>query len=141
MRHNGTWIAYSQSLSLCRVIAMVDDPMGKLQDGTGRDKCRTLQEECQDCRLVNVTEIYSAHFTLCGKPWWCNKPDIDLCAELRIEWYRRRYELEEDWKKQYPTYLPDRSGTDLNDPFGLHCGQTQYTPLRFPIEMNITVQG
>ena len=139
-------MTYSQFLiSLCFVLAMVDDPYGDFPDGKDGKKCRTLQEECQDCRQVNVTEIYSAHFTICGKPWWCNTPADSLCRDLRIEWYRRRYELEEDWRKLYPTYIPDRSGTDLSDPFGFHCyeqdGENMYTPLRFPIEMNIAVEA
>jgi hypothetical protein len=34
-------------------------------------KCTTGQENCEDCRTTNVSDIYSFHFGGCRKPWQC----------------------------------------------------------------------
>ena len=64
----------NQALELQRCMhnQMVDHP--KDNDGT----CFvTVGDDCRDCRAENVTDIFSAHFTFCGKPvsswyapWW-----------------------------------------------------------------------
>jgi hypothetical protein len=130
-------------VSLCLAIAMVDDPMGK-DIHTGETRCKTLEETCQDCRQVNISAIYSVHFTLCGKPWWCDSPQTLLCRELRKEWLLRRHDLEKEWVKEYPGYVPVNSTFDLDDSLAAYCavldGQQSYDyiPLRFPTEMQVT---
>jgi hypothetical protein len=57
-------------LNRCVYNQMVDIPYHEKYG-----KCLTGEEICQDCREANVEDIYSAHFTLCGKPWTC--PSIE----------------------------------------------------------------
>jgi len=52
---------------------------------------------CQDCRKTDFSDIKTAHFTLCQKPWTCNHHRTDdLCFNLTREWFRIRsnFELE-----------------------------------------------
>ncbi len=61
-------------------------------------QCTTLQETCQDCRNVSLSEIVFAHFTMCNKPWKCLRkvrPDsTNLCYALHQAWFAVRESLE-----------------------------------------------
>ena len=65
-------------------------------------KCRTGEDDCEDCRSRPLREIVSAHFTLCQKPWRCipfrhKTIEESLCRKLVGEWYRIRSSMEESW--------------------------------------------
>ena len=50
-------------LDRCRHNNMVDKPRDK------QGICRApVEDDCPDCRVMNVTDLYSAHFTFCLKP-------------------------------------------------------------------------
>lgn len=125
----------SLELNRCYYNTMVDNPMGKNRK-TGEMSCRTLENECQDCRQVNITAIYSSHFTVCGKPWTCQEHPIRLCQELRSEWHHLRMQLEKDWMRAYPGYSPLGSRHCAD-----HNGKKIYSPLHFPVQMNLTEDG
>jgi hypothetical protein len=83
-------------LNRCVVNNMVDNP--RAYDG-GAPVCITGQTdaECQDCRLFNISNIYTAHFTFCSKPSHCHTAMTSpqpLCYALHSEWHRIRYDLE-----------------------------------------------
>lgn len=40
----------------------------QMADSPTKDRKCFIKEDCRDCRLQNLTNIYSAHFTFCGKP-------------------------------------------------------------------------
>ena len=82
-------------------------------------RCRTLEEECQDCRQVPFNEIKTIHFTVCGKPWWChahennknremylggNAEAYELCLHAQNEWFRTRALLEKVWSDRDAHY-------------------------------------
>jgi hypothetical protein len=141
----------SVELNRCYYDSMVDKPYG---DGTKNTSCRTLEDECQDCRETDVKDIYTAHFTNCGKPFWCPNPaswwhkqeesekQYRLCMDLFHEWHLVRSSLENEWARKYPNYHPvythaayDTSTTRgfyLNFSLG-HCGsRKRYEPIQFP---------
>ena len=76
-------------LNRCIHNTMADNP----RDKSGN--CRTGAKNCEDCRSRNIDDIYSAHFTVCQKPWKC--PHVSpsgLCADLHRQWFQARKELE-----------------------------------------------
>lgn len=127
---------------------MVDDPIhfNKIKN---KKICRTLEETCQDCRETPPEDIYSVHFTLCGKPEWCIlNSQIPLCRQLFIEWHAVRSSLEREWMETYPGYDPNLTAvavsntTDTNNKlemlqtFDGHCGPSvqlkKYVAMVFP---------
>ena len=56
-----------QSIDLNRCVynQMADNP--KQDNG----KCKTGEEQCEDCRTRPISDIVSMHFTNCLKPWHC----------------------------------------------------------------------
>jgi hypothetical protein len=81
--------------------------------------CRTLEPglKCRDCLKTDLEDVYTAHFTVCGKPQWCPNPsqwwtkDVKEhphrpCMELFREWHTVRLSLENEWKSKYPKYDP-----------------------------------
>jgi hypothetical protein len=104
-------------LNRCYYNTMVDDPMNTA-DALARNRtpiCRSLESTCQDCRTTNLSDIYTAHFTICGKPDWCSnaadwgvtrKPHHELCMELFREWHKARLSIEELWVDQFMGYQP-----------------------------------
>ena len=64
--------------------------------------CRDGQQNCEDCRLINVNDIISVHFTLCNKPWKCpfvstsssTSPQDSICNKFHTQWFRIRHDLE-----------------------------------------------
>jgi hypothetical protein len=96
----------SIELNRCNYNQMADPPRHEK-----KKVCLTGEENCQDCRDSNMQDIYSAHFTLCQKPWWCPSPDQqwlaeevwkgrqgELCMNLHHEWHRIRDDLEQTWQ-------------------------------------------
>lgn len=82
-----------------------------------RDQCRNDLDECEDCQITPLDQIYSIHFTQCRKPWNCigegdknpsnavgrgdknaipeNSVILEHCLELQQTWHTYRRELEE----------------------------------------------
>ena len=132
-------------LNRCYYNFMADAPRG--QEG---NKCRTLEEDCQDCRNVGFEEIKTIHFTLCRKPWWCQahesnlvrKSDLggeegfELCLAAHKQWFRTRYLLEKEWseKDAYYTMTPDvgELGQEATHGFCQRKHITEYVPMQFP---------
>jgi len=139
-------------LNRCYYNTMVDKPI-YYDEKKNTSMCRTLEPDlkCQDCRETKLEDIYSVHFTVCGKPEWChlqfeNRP---LCRDLFIEWHKVRTSLEREWAERYPAYDSGVPGvgngtddkTEMMKKFGGHCGpfvkgkevKTKYSPMVFPL--------
>ncbi|KAG7341904.1 hypothetical protein IV203_006996 [Nitzschia inconspicua] len=126
-------------LSRCVYNQMADNPKDKKTvDDVPQGRCRTNEEECEDCRNRSIEEIATAHFTLCQKPWLCLPQDHDiiqqrLCRKLHHEWHRIRADLEESWGRSKMG-----SGPFHQDHFFGHCnryGQSGYIPIEEPYGM------
>jgi hypothetical protein len=80
-----------------------------------------LEETCQDCRETPLNEIYTAHFTVCGKPDWCTIMDPDfggrdqLCMDLFREWHKTRLSLEEEWMAKFEGYIPNLRSVNVSE--------------------------
>lgn len=89
--HNGD----AKELNRCEFNCMVDNPYHK-----NTLKCLDRQPTCQDCRAQNPDLVYSAHFTICQKPWTCsehtNPRNKVLCEVFHDKWFVLRDELEKD---------------------------------------------
>ena len=89
-------------LNRCIYNQMMDNPRDNSAADNPNQKCRTNQDECEDCRSRKLEDIVSAHFTFCPKPWTCFPNDVDtielrLCRELQHEWFQIRSDLEQSW--------------------------------------------
>lgn len=123
-------------LNRCVYNQMADNPKDKrtVQD-VPQGRCRTGQEECEDCRNRLLSEVVTTHFTLCQKPWLCMPQDSDiiqqrLCRKLHHEWHRIRADLEHSWGRQHVG-----SGIFQKEHFYGHCsksGKAGYLPIQQP---------
>jgi hypothetical protein len=81
-------------LNRCYINAMADAPRNH------KGLCRDGQPICEDCRLTNVNDIMSVHFTLCNKPWKCpfvsstSSQQDSICNMFHTQWFRIRHDLE-----------------------------------------------
>jgi hypothetical protein len=121
----------SIELNRCNYNQMADPPLDKK-----KGVCLTGEENCQDCRDTDVPDIYSVHYTLCQKPWWCPHTDAkwlneevwkgrqaELCMKLHHEWHRIRHDLEQTWQIAEPAKFAGYANHSANvtrDSFG-HC--------------------
>lgn len=134
----------SVELNRCYYNNMADGPYANVH---GVEICRTLEETCQDCRITPLKEVYTAHFTTCGKPDWCTLKEPgsnvkgQLCMDLFREWHRTRLSLEEEWMSKFPGYDPqlhvvnasESRKADLLSYMQGHCRREgQYIPMVFP---------
>jgi hypothetical protein len=99
----------------------------------GNGKCTTGQENCQDCRKTNVSEIYSVHFGGCRKPWTCpyfgaKQPEPwkargVACVKLHREWHKIRNDLESSLGIDAPRYnsLELDSSKNITSYYLGHC--------------------
>ncbi|KAL9180879.1 hypothetical protein ACHAXT_011332 [Thalassiosira profunda] len=124
-------------LNRCRINAMVDNPRFGPDDRKRPGQCRDGRERCEDCRTTDVTDVLSAHFTICQKPWECRthwENDRSLCARLHGEWFRIRRSFEEartddDGLRQ----LPPLEGAFEPDRYHGYCtkpGRQGYLPVK-----------
>jgi hypothetical protein len=140
--------------------SLVDDPLNtdRVRTQNKALTCRTSEPDlqCQDCRETDLQDIYTAHFTVCGKPQWCPNPTDwwtpnhedhhRLCMELFREWHTVRLSLEDEWKGKYSDYKPTYSTNVkkklqsdhtnyswyyLNFSQG-HCRRRSYIQMEFP---------
>ncbi len=94
-----------QSIELNRCVynQMCDNPRdGKTVNDVVHGKCRTGQDECEDCRSRPLEDVVTVHYTLCQKPWICLAHDKDsiqqrLCKKILHEWFRIRSDMEKYW--------------------------------------------
>lgn len=94
-------------LNRCVYNFMSDDP----RDANADNKCKTQEDDCEDCRQKKIEDIKSVHFTLCGKPWWCQRRDSfwpfkkpDTCTHAHYYWFRTRLQIEREWARLDPGY-------------------------------------
>ncbi|KAG7355499.1 hypothetical protein IV203_000185 [Nitzschia inconspicua] len=141
---NGT---RSVELNRCYYNTMVDNPHS-FNKHLNKTLCTTLEPDlsCEDCRQTTLEKVYTAHFTVCGKPEWCSVVDPDskksgrLCMELFREWHKVRLSLEIEWMKKFSNYVPDLVHVNASDSrdkylrsfFHGHCRGGEYVPIRFP---------
>ena len=123
-------------LSRCVYNQMADNPRDKpTVADVVNGNCRTGQDECEDCRSRPITDVVTAHFTLCQKPWWCLPHSQDqiqhrLCRQLTHVWYQVRSELEVSWGRS-----GYGSGDWERDQFYGYCkfsGHKGYEPIQEP---------
>ena len=125
----------SLELNRCNYNSMVDDPHF-FNKNTNQTICRTTEDKCEDCRATNLEDIYTSHFTVCGKPEWCDPPANRLCGELMHQWYKTRLSLETEWMHRFSSsdfqYVPHlKPNQDKNKNLG-HCDGHSYIPLTYP---------
>eukprot|EP00536_Pseudo-nitzschia_multiseries_P010922 jgi/Psemu1/289374/fgenesh1_pg.351_\ len=88
----------SVELNRCKYNAMVDHPL-HFDEEKKKKLCRTTEKKCEDCRKTRLEDIYTAHFTVCGKPEYCDHMHpFGLCKELLREWHKTRFSLELEWE-------------------------------------------
>lgn len=104
----------SIELNRCYYNFMGDNP----RDPAHRNKCKTGEKDCQDCRTVPFEEIKNIHFTECSKPWWCMAHEknfgrqnslggpeaFDSCLKAHRLWFQTRQQLEQVWSERDPNY-------------------------------------
>ena len=136
-------------LNRCYYNTMVDNPVYHNKN-TDSKMCRTMEPDlnCQDCRETPYQDIYSAHFTLCGKPEHCafDHP-VPLCRELHRKWHWFRTLLEREWIQKHPEYNPgvaviknsfSNKRVEIMREFGNHCNPN-YIPMTFPSEIDTLI--
>ena len=104
-----------------------------------------------------LEHVYTAHFTVCGKPEWChtlNPLNDRLCSQLMQEWHNSRLSLEMEWMKRFSLavgngddksessflYVPELKGVyptesrekHIESHKMGHCVGNKYIPLRLP---------
>ena len=135
----------SVELNKCYYNTMVDNRYHFDKD-LKKNVCRTTEDTCENCRETNLEKIYTAHFTVCGKPEWCHTWDPKkseegrLCGALFREWHKVRLSLEIDWMKRFDGYVPKLNGVNptesrekyLESNLMGHCKDGNYIPLRYP---------
>jgi hypothetical protein len=85
----------------CEFNCMVDNPYRPHRKNiVVKEVCLDGKETCQDCRLQEFDKVYSAHFTICQKPWTCtshmNPKNSRLCEIFHDQWFLLRDELERE---------------------------------------------
>jgi len=133
----------SLELNRCKYNTMVDKHLFfNEQEEYNRTFCTTTEETCEDCRKTKLEEIFTSHFTECGKPEFCEDQSLDtLCGQLLHEWHKIRLSLEMEWMNRFSSlsnspYVPKLMGSKPNTlqhkTMG-HCkGHFQYIPMVFP---------
>jgi hypothetical protein len=94
--HPGT----SVELNRCNYNTMVDSPV----DDFGTCFSPVKDGYCEDCQETNLTDVWSTHYTICQKPWHCELHHKKLCRETTYQWFRLRWEMENEMKKTNPFY-------------------------------------
>ena len=68
---------------------------------TARSGCQQNKGDvaaCNHCNDTAFSYLYGVHFTLCGKPWICPRPEIPLCYRLHHAWHTIRVDFEDEWR-------------------------------------------
>lgn len=134
----------SVELNRCIYNQMCDNPRDKKTvNDVVNGKCRTGEEECEDCRSRPLEDVVTVHFTLCQKPWWCLTHSQDmiqhrLCRKLTREWYRIRADMEASWGRSEK----GPHDNDIDHFFG-YCsksGEKGYQPIKEPYGQPVAVE-
>jgi hypothetical protein len=153
----------SLELNRCYYNSMVDTPTNidrVRENNKTKLMCKTLEPDlkCQDCRKTDLEDIYTTHFTVCGKPDWCQwsfhkGEHRRLCMELFREWHKVRRSLEDEWKSEYPEYDPVYETVKVTNNYTHylnfsqgHCRakagfQRGYIRMKFPVFENSPAEG
>lgn len=124
----------SEELNRCEYNCMVDNPY--VPDTT---ICLDHKTDCQDCRIQNPEDVFSAHFTLCQKPWTCcdhtNPKNAVLCENFHDKWFalRNEFELENNLDISYREEL-----TKYINSMGMCTGYGDGKYLPIPVEDSST---
>eukprot|EP01039_Chlorochromonas_danica_P005802 gene5802-6390_t len=82
-----------EEMNRCQYNNMVDNPYFP-----NTVRCINGQPQCEDCRASDPEEVYTAHFTICQKPWTCtehlNPRNKVLCEAFHKKWFALRDEME-----------------------------------------------
>jgi hypothetical protein len=76
-----------------------------VEGGQPVGKCFTNQSKCEDCRNRPLPDVVLAHFTVCLKPWTCQRHAKDnihhrLCRKFHHAWFQVRSEMELSWGRE-----------------------------------------
>jgi len=128
----------SVDLNRCVYDQMCDNPRDqKTVDDIVHGKCRTGEQECEDCRSRPLEDIVSVHFTICQKPWICQTHAMDkiqhrLCRKVVHEWYRIRADLEKSWGRHSMGPAGDWNEKELFFGYCTKAGRGNYIPIAKP---------
>eukprot|EP00751_Fragilariopsis_kerguelensis_P032752 CAMPEP_0170965998 /NCGR_PEP_ID=MMETSP0735-20130129/41337_1 /TAXON_ID=186038 /ORGANISM="Fragilariopsis kerguelensis, Strain L26-C5" /LENGTH=273 /DNA_ID=CAMNT_0011383625 /DNA_START=326 /DNA_END=1147 /DNA_ORIENTATION=+ len=142
----------SIELNRCHYNTMVDTPKQFIKEYQ-KELCTTTEDTCEDCRHTKLEDIYTTHFTVCGKPEQIcgdGQHPEQLCAQLFQEWHQIRLSLEMEWMQRFSSsssfpYVPELKGMDpttteskeedtqhRNNRNMGHCDGQRYIPLILP---------
>ncbi len=130
-------------LNRCKINFMADNPKFDANDQKS-NQCRDGREICEDCREMDVSDILSAHFTICQKPWNCvshwDSHSTKICSQLHREWFRIRRDFEESRRDEW-RQIPEMEGTYRPETHFGYCitpGKSGYLPIKvWPIIISI----
>jgi hypothetical protein len=107
-------------------------------------------DDCEDCRLRSIEQVKTTHFTVCQKPWLCQRHvgggTTDqrthlLCRKLHHEWFRIRSQMEQSWGRRGLGSATNFS--DFNHFYG-YCdkrGQQGYHLIQKPYGLPVTSES
>jgi hypothetical protein len=114
----------------------MNSPNGKERNGVWQCYSGQPVDACDDCTAWEVEDVWSAHFTVCGKPFECYNMAGDdnyrLCHELQRSWFRARSDMERSWGR---SGRGTATGADLQAQFFGYCSRHQfmgYQPIELP---------
>merc|ERR1712032_962293 len=124
-------------LDRCRINSMIDNPRFRKDNKKKPGQCTDGREKCDDCRTTDVSEVMSAHFTICQKPWTCynswDPKSKRLCSRLHSKWFEIRRSFEssrpEDDKLRSLPPLPPKQTDDKVNHYG-YCTNAGYIPIK-----------
>ncbi|KAL7529386.1 hypothetical protein ACHAXR_006114 [Thalassiosira sp. AJA248-18] len=115
----------------------MDNPYFRQDDKKKPGQCGDGRTNCEDCRNTDYSDIMSAHFTICQKPWECkvnwDSKSEKLCSKLHSEWFRMRRSFEESRMDNELRQLPDLEGAYIPERYFGYCkqpGQRGYLPIK-----------
>jgi hypothetical protein len=123
-------------LNRCIYNNMCDSPRDEpTVNDTVHGKCHDGYDECEDCRSQPVEHIVTTHYTICQKPWLCDRHDTDalqhrLCRKLHHEWFKIRSSLEESWGRG--PYGPGDYDKEQFYGFCKEDSEKRYLPIDLP---------
>jgi hypothetical protein len=122
-------------LNRCQYNNMVDNPYYP-----NTNRCINGALTCEDCRISKIENVYSAHFTICQKPWTCtyhsNPRNKVNCEAFHQKWFQLRYEFEENILKIDNNYRQKESR--YKESYGMCTGYGDNKYLPIPVNQ---VQG
>ena len=106
------WPSQALELNRCYFNTMIaDDPHYEIKEKKSKtaahnstslimkQRCRTEEPICEDCRTTDWSNIYIVHLTTCRKPWECpylrTPTQPILCRAAHKAWFETRRQLEQ----------------------------------------------